>query len=417
MEGVTEMPFRLICKRFGADLVYTEFVASEALIRDVEKSLNKIKINKNEKPVAVQIFGGNVLSLVGAAEKVLEVNPDIIDINSGCPVKKVVNKGGGAALMKTPEILVEAAAKIVKLCNENPKPSYILNPNNININNINPNNINPNNINPNNINPNNTNPNNINPNNTNPNNTNTDNINNNITIPNNTTTDNINILNQNQPNSSNTINSNVNSNINININSNNNIINTPIPVTVKLRLGWDNQNINVKDIILQLQDVGVSAVTIHGRTRAQMYRGEANWDIISEIKKDSNITIPIIGNGDIDSAEKAYYLKNKSNVDGLMIGRAAIGNPWIFQQVKHYFKTNEILPEPTLHERVEVCKEHLLGCLQQKEEYKAIIEMRHHYAKYFKGVQNFKQQKLKLMAAVTKDEVLDILDNLENNLI
>lgn len=315
MEGVTEMPFRLICKRFGADLVYTEFVASEALIRDVEKSLNKIKIDKNEKPVAVQIFGGNVSSLVGAAEKVLEVDPDIIDINSGCPVKKVVNKGGGAALMKTPDILVESAAKIVELCN---------------------------------------------------------------------------------------------SKTCVNID--------PIPVTVKLRLGWNNQNINVKDIIYRLQDVGVSAVTIHGRTRSQMYKGEANWGIITEIKNDKNIFIPIIGNGDIDSAEKAYYLKNKSNVDGLMIGRAAIGNPWIFKQIKHFLNTNEILSEPSLTERVDICTEHFLASLNQKEEYKAIIEMRHHYARYFKGVKNFKTYKMQLMSAVTTDEVLEILNNLEDNL-
>ncbi|MDD4142211.1 MAG: tRNA dihydrouridine synthase DusB [Bacteroidales bacterium] len=303
MEDVTEMPFRLICKRFGADLVFSEFVASEALVRNVEKSIRKMRLVEEERPVGIQIFGHDVDSLVVAASKALEANPDILDLNCGCPVKKVVSKGAGAAMLKDPDKMVRAAAEIVKISNK--------------------------------------------------------------------------------------------------------------PVTVKTRIGWDANSIVVGDVALRLQDVGVSALSIHGRTRSQMYTGLADWRVIADVKANPAITIPVFGNGDITSGETAKERLDMSGVDGLMIGRAAIGNPWIFRDIRHYLQTGDVMAPPTIKERVDVCREHFYMSVEYKGEKRTLLEMRHHYVKYFKGIVGFKPYKMKLMTAMSSQEVLEILDMLE----
>lgn len=303
MEDVSELPFRILCKEMGADLVFSEFIASEGLIRDAEKSIIKLRISEKERPIAIQIFGGETDSLVKAAEKALESNPDIIDLNCGCPVKKVVNKGGGAAMLRDPDKMVKAAGEIVKVCGD-------------------------------------------------------------------------------------------------------------IPVTVKTRIGWDQDSINIMDIALRLQDVGISALTIHGRTRCQMYTGAADWNVIAAVKNNPAITIPIIGNGDIDSGEKAKHCLDMSHVDGLMIGRAAIGNPWIFNQIKAYLKYGSIIAPPSIEQRVEMCRRHILMSVDYKGEKRSILEMRHHYGCYFRAIRNFKPFKMELMKAMSVDELLKILDKI-----
>lgn len=303
MEDVSELPFRILCKEMGADLVFSEFIASEGLIRDAEKSIIKLRISEKERPIAIQIFGGETDSLVKAAEKALESNPDIIDLNCGCPVKKVVSKGGGAAMLRNPDKMVKAAGEIVKVCGD-------------------------------------------------------------------------------------------------------------IPVTVKTRIGWDQDSINIMDIALRLQDVGVSALTIHGRTRCQMYTGAADWNVIASVKNNPAITIPIIGNGDIDSGEKAKQCLDMSHVDGLMIGRAAIGNPWIFNQIKAYLKDGSIISPPSIEQRVEMCRRHILMSVDYKGEKRSILEMRHHYGCYFRAIRNFKPFKMELMKAMSADELMKILDKI-----
>lgn len=303
MEDVSELPFRILCKEMGADLVFSEFIASEGLIRDAEKSIIKLRISEKERPIAIQIFGGETDSLVKAAEKALESNPDIIDLNCGCPVKKVVNKGGGAAMLRNPDKMVKAAGEIVKVCGD-------------------------------------------------------------------------------------------------------------IPVTVKTRIGWDQDSINIMDIALRLQDVGISALTIHGRTRCQMYTGAADWNVIAAVKNNPAITIPIIGNGDIDSGEKAKHCLDMSHVDGLMIGRAAIGNPWIFNQIKAYLKDGSIIAHPSIEQRVEMCRRHILMSVDYKGEKRSILEMRHHYGCYFRAIRNFKPFKMELMKAMSADELMKILDKI-----
>lgn len=303
MEDVSELPFRILCKEMGADLVFSEFIASEGLIRDAEKSIIKLRISEKERPIAIQIFGGETDSLVKAAEKALESNPDIIDLNCGCPVKKVVNKGGGAAMLRDLDKMVKAAGEIVKVCGD-------------------------------------------------------------------------------------------------------------IPVTVKTRIGWDQDSINIMDIALRLQDVGISALTIHGRTRCQMYTGAADWNVIASVKNNPAITIPIIGNGDIDSGEKAKQCLDMSHVDGLMIGRAAIGNPWIFNQIKAYLKDGSIIAPPSIEQRVEMCRRHILMSVDYKGEKRSILEMRHHYGCYFRAIRNFKPFKMELMKAMSVDELLKILDKI-----
>ena len=303
MEDVSELPFRILCKEMEADLVFSEFIASEGLIRDAEKSIIKLRISEKERPIAIQIFGGETDSLVKAAEKALESNPDIIDLNCGCPVKKVVNKGGGAAMLRNPDKMVKAAGEIVKVCGD-------------------------------------------------------------------------------------------------------------IPVTVKTRIGWDQDSINIMDIALRLQDVGISALTIHGRTRCQMYTGAADWNVIAAVKNNPAITIPIIGNGDIDSGEKAKHCLDMSHVDGLMIGRAAIGNPWIFNQIKAYLKDGSIIAPPSIEQRVEMCRRHILMSVDYKGEKHSILEMRHHYGCYFRAIRNFKPFKMELMKAMSADELMKILDKI-----
>src|SRR5438105_2768805 len=274
MEDVSDPPFRAVCKDHGADLMYTEFISSEGLIRDAIKSRKKLDIFEYEKPVGIQIFGGDEDSLAMAAKIVDVTNPDLLDINFGCPVKKVAMKGAGAGVLKDPDLMVRLTAAVVK--------------------------------------------------------------------------------------------------------------STSLPVTVKTRLGWDEHTKNIEEIAERLQDTGIKALAIHGRTRTQMYKGEADWTLIGKIKNNPRIKIPIFGNGDIDSPEKALEYRNRYGVDGIMIGRAAIGYPWIFEEIKHYICTGERLPPPSLEERVRVCKKHLRHSVNWKGPITGIHEMRRHYSNYLK---------------------------------
>lgn len=300
MEDVSDPPFRYVCKQYGADLMYTEFISSEGLIRDAIKSRKKLDIFDYERPVGIQIFGGDEEAMALSAKIVDATQPDILDINFGCPVKKVVCKGAGAGVLKDIDLMVRLTTAVIK--------------------------------------------------------------------------------------------------------------STSLPVTVKTRLGWDDASINITEVAERLQDVGIKALAIHGRTRAQMYKGEARWEHIAEVKNNPRIKIPIFGNGDIDSPEKALEYKNRYGVDGIMIGRAAIGNPWIFNEVKHFFKTGERLPPPTIKNRVEVCKAHLLKSVEWKGEKLGTIEMRSHYANYFRGIPNFKESRTKLVSLMSSAEILNVLD-------
>lgn len=300
MEDVSDPPFRYVCKQYGADLMYTEFISSEGLIRDAIKSRKKLDIFDYERPIGIQIFGGDEEAMALSAKIVDATQPDLLDINFGCPVKKVVCKGAGAGVLKDVDLMVRLTKAVIK--------------------------------------------------------------------------------------------------------------STSLPVTVKTRLGWDESMINIMEVAERLQDVGISALTIHGRTRAQMYKGSANWDHIAEVKNNPRIKIPIFGNGDIDSPEKAKEYKQKYGVDGIMIGRAAIGYPWIFNEIKHYLKTGDHLPKPTLANRVEVCRTHVLKSVEWKGEKLGLLEMRNHYANYFKGIPNFKETRTQL---VTLNHLKDILDLLE----
>lgn len=305
MEDVSDPPFRYVCKQYGADLMYTEFISSEGLIRDAIKSRKKLDIFEYERPIGIQIFGGDEEAMALSAKIVDTTNPDLLDINFGCPVKKVVCKGAGAGVLKDIELMVRLTKAVVKSTN--------------------------------------------------------------------------------------------------------------LPVTVKTRLGWDESTINIMDVAERLQDVGVQALTIHGRTRAQMYKGEANWKYIAEVKNNQRIKIPIFGNGDINSPEKALEYKNQFGVDGIMIGRAAIGYPWIFNEIKHFFKTGEHLPKPELTNRVEVCKTHLQKSVEWKGEKLGILEMRNHYANYFRGIANFKETRTKLVTLNSFHEVNEVLDRIIEN--
>jgi nifR3 family TIM-barrel protein len=299
MEDVSDPPFRAVCKELGADLMYTEFISSEGLIRDAQKSLQKLDIYEAERPVGIQIFGQNLDSMAGATRVVEAANPDLIDINYGCPVHKVVCKGAGAGILKDLPKMQRLTEEVVK--------------------------------------------------------------------------------------------------------------NTHLPVTVKTRLGWDDNSINILEVAQRLQDVGIQALSIHGRTRSQLYKGEARWEHIAEVKHHPSIHIPIFGNGDIDSPEKALDYKQKYGVDGIMIGRAAIGYPWIFREIKHYFQTGELLPPPTTAERVDICRKHFLKSVEWKGERVGIVEMRRHYATYFKGLPNFKAYRTRLVETLVVQEVVDIL--------
>lgn len=301
MEDVSDPPFRRLCKMHGADMLYSEFISSEGLIRDAIKSRQKLDIFDYERPVGIQIFGGDEEAMALSAKIVATVNPDLVDINFGCPVKKVVSKGAGAGVLKDIDLMVRLTKAVVN--------------------------------------------------------------------------------------------------------------STTLPVTVKTRLGWDEQSINIEEVAERLQDVGISALTIHARTRSQMYKGHSDWSYIAKVKNNPRIHIPIFGNGDIDSPEKALEYRNKYGIDGIMIGRAAIGYPWIFNEIKHYFATGELLPSPTIADRVEAAKNHLLWSVEWKGERQGVVEMRRHYANYFKGIPNFKEHRHKLVTLDASEEVVKALDN------
>lgn len=289
MEDVSDPPFRLVCKEQGVDLMYTEFISSEGLIRDAAKSKKKLDIFEYERPIGIQIFGSEIESMIQSAKIIDVVKPDLLDINYGCPVSKVTCKGAGAGILQNIPKMVAMTEAVVK--------------------------------------------------------------------------------------------------------------STSLPVTVKTRLGWDESSKNIEDVAERLQDIGIQALTIHGRTRVQMYKGEANWELIAKVKENPRITIPIFGNGDIDSPEKAWEYKEKFGVDGIMVGRASIGYPWIFREIKHYFKTKEILPAPTIQERVEACLKHFEFSIQWKGPVLGILEMRRHYTNYFKGIPHFKPFRMDLVTS------------------
>ena len=300
MEDVSDPPFRAVCKQNGADLMYTEFISSEGLIRDAKKSLQKLDIFEYEKPIGIQLFGSEIDSMREAGIIADQANPDLIDINYGCPVKQVACRGAGAALLQDIPKMVKMTSEIVKIAHR--------------------------------------------------------------------------------------------------------------PVTVKTRLGWDDSTKNVNEVAERLQDIGIQALTVHGRTRSQMYKGEADWTLIGEIKNNPRITIPIFGNGDVDSPEKAKLMRDRFGVDGIMIGRASIGYPWIFNEIKHFLKTGNHLSAPSITERVNVCKQHLDFSMRWKSDHAGIVEMRRHYTNYFKGLPHFKELRLKLVTTYDHAEILNILD-------
>jgi len=303
MEDVSDPPFRAVCKEQGADLMFTEFISSEGLIRDAIKSRQKLDIFEEERPVGIQIFGGDEEAMALSARIVDTVNPDLLDINFGCPVKKVVTKGAGAAVLKDLDLMVRLTNAVVKSTN--------------------------------------------------------------------------------------------------------------LPVTVKTRLGWDHDSINIMDVAERLQDVGIAALSIHGRTRCQLYKGEADWTHIAEVKNNARINIPIFGNGDIDSPEKALEYKQKYGVDGVMIGRAAIGYPWIFREIKHFMATGEHLPPPTIAERITVIKKHLYGSVSWKGSIAGINEMKRHYANYLHGLPGIKHFRNTLVMLKTVEEIDEVLADIE----
>ena len=302
MEDVSDPPFRALCKANGADLMYTEFISSEGLIRYADKSVQKLDIYDYERPIGIQIFGDKIDSMREAAAIAEKAQPEIIDINYGCPVKKVACKGAGAGILLDLPKMQKMTEEIVKQVS--------------------------------------------------------------------------------------------------------------LPVTVKTRLGWDERSIRIVEVAKRLQDVGIQALTIHGRTRKQMYKGEADWTFIAEVKNHPDIHIPIFGNGDIDSPEKALAYKNQYGVDGIMVGRASIGYPWIFNEIKHYLKTGDHLPAPDLKARVEAVKEHLKFSVSWKGERKGIYEMRRHYTNYFRGIPNFKPYRTQLVEAETESLIHSILQEI-----
>lgn len=303
MEDVSDPPFRALCKENGADLMYTEFISSEGLIRDAAKSVAKLDIYEYERPIGIQIFGSEIESMKEAARIIEKTNPDIIDINYGCPVKKVACKGAGAGILQDIPKMIRLTEEIVK--------------------------------------------------------------------------------------------------------------STSLPVTVKTRLGWDDNSKHIYEVAERLQDVGIEALSIHGRTRKQMYKGEADWTLIGDVKNNPRMHIPIFGNGDIDTPEKAVEYKNKYGVDGVMIGRASIGYPWIFREIKHYIETKEHLDGPTFKERLDVTRRHLEMSVKWKGETLGVIEMKRHYTNYFKGIPHFKEYRTKLVTSFDLQEVRDTLDEIE----
>jgi len=304
MEDVSDPPFRYVCKQNGVDMMYTEFISSEGLIRDAAKSRQKLDIFEYERPIGIQIFGSDIESMREATRIATVVEPDLIDINYGCPVKNVACRGAGASLLQDIDKMVRMTKAVVE--------------------------------------------------------------------------------------------------------------STHLPVTVKTRLGWDDNTKNVYDVAERLQDIGIQALTIHGRTRAQMYKGSADWSLIREIKRNPRIRIPIFGNGDVDSVEKAANWRLEYEVDGIMIGRAAIGYPWIFREVKHFFQTGEHLAGPSLSERVSVCRTHLEKSIAWKGPKTGIFEMRRHYANYFKGIPDFKAYRMKLVSLENIQDIYSVLEEIED---
>lgn len=305
MEDVSDPPFRFVCKQNGADMMYTEFISSEGLIRDAAKSRAKLDIFEYERPIGIQIFGSEIESMREATRIATLAKPDLIDINYGCPVKNVACRGAGASLLQDIDRMVAMTKAVVEA--------------------------------------------------------------------------------------------------------------THLPVTVKTRLGWDDHTKNIYEVAERLQDVGIQALTIHGRTRAQMYKGEADWSLIREIKRNPRIKIPIFGNGDVNSIQKAADWRLEYEVDGIMIGRAAIGYPWIFREIKHFFETGEYLPEPSISERVEVCKTHLEKSIAWKGIKTGIFEMRRHYANYFKGLPDFKEYRIRLVSLENIDDIYSVLEKINEH--
>ncbi len=302
MEDVSDPPFRMQCKQLGADLMYTEFISTEGLIRNAAKSTKKLEFFERERPLGIQIFGADIEVMKGCVAMIEQAGPDLIDINFGCPVKKVVCKDAGAGILRDIPRMVSLTREIVKAAS--------------------------------------------------------------------------------------------------------------LPVTVKTRLGWDDASKNIVEVAERLQDVGIAALTIHGRTRAQMYKGDADWTLIGEVKNNPRMHIPIFGNGDIDSPQKVVEMKRRFGVDGVMIGRAAIGYPWIFREIKHFMATGEILNAPSVEDRVAVCKAHLEQSIAWKGEVLGILEMRQHYTNYFKGIPNIKPLRNQLVTLKTKAELIHVLDSI-----
>ncbi|WP_421750813.1 tRNA dihydrouridine synthase DusB [Croceimicrobium sp.] len=302
MEDVSDPPFRALCKKHGADVMFTEFISSEGLIRDAGKSVQKLDFFEYERPLGIQIFGNEISSMREAAAISAAANPDIVDINYGCPVKNVAGKGAGAGILRDIPKMVEMTAEIVKAVDK--------------------------------------------------------------------------------------------------------------PVTVKTRLGWDEESKYIVEVAERLQDVGIQAISIHGRTRKQMYKGSADWSLIADVKNNPRMKIPVFGNGDVDSPQKALEMKNTYGVDGLMIGRASIGYPWIFREIKHYLNTGEMLAPPTLEERVQACRTHFEMALDWKGTQLGINETRRHYTNYFKGISHFKEYRTKLVTSNEPEEIFDTLDEI-----
>jgi len=303
MEDVTDPSFRFMCKKFGADIMYTEFINADGLIRDARTSVAKLNIFDYERPIGIQLYGHEIDSMVEATRVATIAKPDVIDINFGCPVKKIANRGAGSGMMRDVPKMVEMTRQVVNATN--------------------------------------------------------------------------------------------------------------IPVTVKTRLGWDDSSKNIIEIAERLQDVGIAALTIHGRTRAQLYKGEADWTLIGEVKSNPRMTIPIIGNGDIDSPEKAKLAFDTFGVDGIMIGRATYGRPWIFKEIKHYLETREKLKPFSISEKVELAKFHLSKSLETKGDKTGILELRRHLTCYFKGLPHFKELRLKLVTSMNPLEIIALLDQIE----
>ena len=305
MEDVSDPPFRAVCKQNGADLMYSEFISSEGLIRDAMKSRQKLDFSEEERPFGIQIFGGDEDAMAMSARICETVNPDLVDINFGCPVKKVVSKGAGAGVLKDIALMVRLTEAVIK--------------------------------------------------------------------------------------------------------------STKLPVTVKTRLGWDDNTRNIEEVAERMQDIGVQALAIHGRTRCQLYKGEADWTLIGKVKNNPRMHIPIFGNGDIDSPQKTLEYKNRYGVDGIMIGRAAIGYPWIFREIKHYLQTQTILPPPTLQERIEVCRTHLFKSVEWKGPIVGINEMRRHYTNYLKGLPGIKEFRYKLVTLNSPEAVNEVLEDISTH--